>query len=689
MAQRRPPSLSAVLLGLVLAVLAVTVGSFCLRQDRLWRWEILRAGERGLSSTAIRSPLPVGGAGPTTLAVFAGVAGSVWFRRRRSASAGPVDAERYWRALADHNPMPVLSVQGVKVVGANLAAAEALGADRLSLLGRDVLDLIAPEDAAAFSHFLSDATHGGKTGASFPGKVSGAADRELPVEFRVESVEEDGGRLCYVAWQPATAPEDSETWLRAIAAAVPHPLVFCDPDGNVVWSNDAACERTGYSPSRLRSRPLLPAIDPVDRRGIRVALGRARRGRPFRGHVRMRSESGELLEGRFRSVPVHSTGSLLGVLFVAMELTAEGDAGEFGDLRRDRVLSHLGTSLAHRLRNDLQALLGLLDKRTPSGASDQALAAIRRLVTSAVEDLRRFVAISRSGAASPREISLGEVVGPWFARVRQTLPEGLRITLRRDAIEDRTVLDATQLTLALDVALAAATRAMGESGGAVEVAIEEGKLPSTLRVTLSDTGMVSEEQAAAAGAGRLLFTREAALAVADLVAQRHRGRAGARVRTGIGGKWWIELPRTPARKGEPEALSATAGRGAILVADDEEMVRSSLAAALREAGAETVEASNGREAVDLVLASPGRFALVVLDLVMPVMDGREALHHLRIAAPGLPVIVCTGYDPAGDGELASAALLIKPFSIDEFLAKVRDVLTRPPESAHQGDSITQ
>ena len=591
-----------------------------------------------------------------------------------------------WQGLAEHSPAPVLAARGSEVVGANLAAASAFGCDRQELLGTDLFDLLLPEDRAGFTAFLNAAPEDGASRRTYSGTLATDATR---VEIEVSPPGDERDPLRYISWRSATAPGGGERMLQALASAVPHPLVFCDPEGNLVWANDAACERTGYTPSRFRGRPLLPAIDPTDRRRIRVAFGRARRGRPTAGHVRMRSEAGELLEGDFRAVPVHSEGRLWGVLFVAMELTGPDRARDLPDAHRDRILSHLGTSLAHRLRNDLQALLGILTEPDRTAAPDQVLATVQKLVGSAVEDLRRFVAISRSGGAAAREVDLVEAVEPWFSRVRSALPRQVRISFRHEPIDPRALLDATQLALALDVALAAATAAMGDGGGAVELAIEEGQQPSTIRITLSDTGMLSEEQAAAAGASRLLFSRETALAVADLVAGRHSGRAGSKVRAGIGGKWWVEIPRAAARGEEMAALGTLARRGAVLVADDEEMVRSSLAGALREAGVETVEASNGREAVDLVLASPRRFALVVLDLVMPVMDGREALRQVRLAAPAVPVVVCTGYDPAGDGELSGTDLLIKPFSIEEFLAKVREALSRHANRERQGDSIGQ
>ena len=103
---------------------------------------------------------------------------------------------------------------------------------------------------------------------------------------------------------------------------------------------------------------------------------------------------------------------------------------------------------------------------------------------------------------------------------------------------------------------------------------------------------------------------------------------------------------------------------------DEEMVRMSLATALRKAGIEVVEAKNGLEVVERVLAAPDRFALAVLDLVMPVMDGREALRRLRKCAPTLPVVICTGCNPSGDEALMAAAVLIKPLAVAELLDKV-------------------
>ncbi len=119
------------------------------------------------------------------------------------------------------------------------------------------------------------------------------------------------------------------------------------------------------------------------------------------------------------------------------------------------------------------------------------------------------------------------------------------------------------------------------------------------------------------------------------------------------------------------------------------MIRISLATALRSATLKDVEAKNGLEVVERALAEPDRVALVALDLVMPVMDGREALRRLRDCAPTCPVVICTGYDPSGDEVLTTAAVLIKPFTIAEPLDRVAEFTGRQPVDGGNGGNLTQ
>lgn len=128
---------------------------------------------------------------------------------------------------------------------------------------------------------------------------------------------------------------------------------------------------------------------------------------------------------------------------------------------------------------------------------------------------------------------------------------------------------------------------------------------------------------------------------------------------------------------EPESTSSAAQRGkTILIAEDEELLRQSLAELLQQEGYQVSEAANGREAFELAIKQP--FDLVITDIRMPEMDGMTLLGRLQELASQTPVIVVTAF---GTVESAVAAMrggaadyLLKPMQFDEVLMRVRRAL---------------
>ncbi|AWE41664.1 MULTISPECIES: response regulator transcription factor [unclassified Actinobaculum] len=126
---------------------------------------------------------------------------------------------------------------------------------------------------------------------------------------------------------------------------------------------------------------------------------------------------------------------------------------------------------------------------------------------------------------------------------------------------------------------------------------------------------------------------------------------------------------------EPEAT--------ILVVDDEPSIRELLSASLRFAGFEVLTAADGHEALDH--QSGARLDLVVLDIMLPDMDGFSVLHRLRERDPQLPVLFLTARDDIKDKvqglTVGGDDYITKPFSLEEVVARIRAVLrrTRPAE----------
>jgi len=125
----------------------------------------------------------------------------------------------------------------------------------------------------------------------------------------------------------------------------------------------------------------------------------------------------------------------------------------------------------------------------------------------------------------------------------------------------------------------------------------------------------------------------------------------------------------------------------VLVVDDEENVTHLVSSALRFDGFETVTAENGPDALARIAESDPD--LVVLDVMMPGMDGLGVLQNLRAAGSHVPVIFLTARDTAGDRIVGLRAgaddYVVKPFSIEELLARVHAVLRRSaPDTARDG-----
>ena len=127
---------------------------------------------------------------------------------------------------------------------------------------------------------------------------------------------------------------------------------------------------------------------------------------------------------------------------------------------------------------------------------------------------------------------------------------------------------------------------------------------------------------------------------------------------------------------KPAAAVEWSGSGTVLVVDDEETIRSTAARMLQRIGFDIVLVSDGREAVEVFRADPGRFTLVLLDLTMPHMDGEETFAELRRMRADVRVVLMSGFNRQealvrfpGKG---LSSFLQKPFTF----AALRDVLQR-------------
>ena len=168
------------------------------------------------------------------------------------------------------------------------------------------------------------------------------------------------------------------------------------------------------------------------------------------------------------------------------------------------------------------------------------------------------------------------------------------------------------------------------------------------------------------------------------IVQQSGGYIQVESRSGVGTKFTLYLPAVqgPAEMLGQDVPSKLVGGGeTVLLVEDEEPVRSITTRLLETLGYRVIEAENGQEALRLFHACREKVDLLLTDVVMPDLSGREVAEALRAQDPNLPVLYQSGYT---DDTIVrrgifreEVAFLKKPFTLDVLARKVREVLARP------------
>jgi CheY-like chemotaxis protein len=165
------------------------------------------------------------------------------------------------------------------------------------------------------------------------------------------------------------------------------------------------------------------------------------------------------------------------------------------------------------------------------------------------------------------------------------------------------------------------------------------------------------------------------------IVEQSGGYVEAASEVGRGTTFRIYLPRVvdaQADSGRPEAATAVGGQETVLVVEDQAVVRRYAAAALRTFGYQVIEAENAEEALRVCERESERINLVLTDVVMPGLSGRELADRLKKSQPGIKVMFMSGYTDDAivhHGALEKDAEFIqKPFSPDQLAIKVREML---------------
>jgi PAS domain S-box-containing protein len=497
-------------------------------------------------------------------------------------------------------------------------------------------------------------------------------------------------------------------------------VIACDRRGRITLMNGVAEALTGWTAGDATGLPFEEVFHVVDERsGAPVAI-------PIdvafeTGHTVDPERSAVLLarDGTRRHVSdsiapiVDAAGKAIGAVVVFRDeserLEAERRERELElQLRHAQKMEAIGRiagGIAHDFNNILTAIIGdasyLAGETPPGGAQREAAEEIVQASQRAATLTRGLLVFGRKQQMVLAPVDLNEVVRGVERMLGRVIGEDVKLQTGLSAEPLVVSADAAQLEQVL-MNLATNARDAMPAGGLlaistqrVEVDGEAGadarlplSVPSAL-VTLSDTGVGIDDETAQHIFEPFFTTKEAGhgtglgLSIVHGIVQQHGGAIRVYSRPGIGTTFKIYLPLSagaPAALPPEERGPAPRGDERVLVVEDEPAVRRVIRRMLEEAGYRVTEASHGPEALELLGRDGGGIRLVVSDVVMPGMSGREMLQAARDRRPSLPFLFVSGYalDVIQHRGLldADVELLMKPFTAHALLSRVRRILDR-------------
>jgi signal transduction histidine kinase len=385
-------------------------------------------------------------------------------------------------------------------------------------------------------------------------------------------------------------------------------------------------------------------------------------------------------------------------------LSAERSAAlvRLQESQRLESLGRLTAGIAHDFNNLLTVILGTAqvverDLRPANPELAREVQEITKAGERGATVVRQLLAYARQQRLIPRPTALPAFIRSRIPTLSGLLPAEVTLTVRGDDVVPAVLADGAAIEQVLVHLVQNACDAMPE-GGEVTISTDAIVLDSAgaaakgvaepgrfLAITVSDTGAGMDAEIAQRACEPFFTTKSAergsglGLAMVQGIAAQHGGGIALSSAPGRGTSVVVYLPAQGVEMplAQNDAFEPKRGAETVLVVEDQEAVRRIATRVLQQAGYQVLEATDGREGLEMFRRHRDSIGLIVSDVVMPESSGPELLAAVRAEAP-VPFLFTSGFAPdhgAGSGPLPPEVPFIhKPWSVLDFLGRVREVL---------------
>jgi PAS domain S-box-containing protein len=487
----------------------------------------------------------------------------------------------------------------------------------------------------------------------------------------------------------------------------------------VVWTTDAALRITSAVGAGLSALD----VQPDGGAGASLAELLQSRGTEFLSPAaHRRALAGEALGyelewcGRFFQChlePLRAADDrVTGCIGVGIDITERrGLEEQLRQAQKMEAIGRLAGGVAHDFNNLLTAILGntslVLANLPAADANRELLQANEKAARRAAELTQQLLGFSRQTMLRLEPTNLHNAIHDTVKILRRTIDPRITVEVRSAPVLRQVRADPGQMSQVLMNLCLNARDAM-PNGGRLLVETEpvvldeeasrrhlDARPGEFVRLSVSDTGHGIPPDIRSRIFDPFFTTKEPGkgtglgLAMVFGIIKQHQGWIECASEVGQGTRFDIYLPRAGEEAVPPAPAPATrsaSGRGTetILLADDEAMIRNLARAVLEQHGYQVLLAADGLEAVETYRRERHRIALVILDLTMPRLSGRDALRQLLQIDPQVRVLLASGYSAEHLSELEEdqiAGFIGKPYRVDELAKTVRATLDRAKAEA--------
>jgi PAS domain S-box-containing protein len=585
----------------------------------------------------------------------------------------------------------------------------------------------AADAPAALRRAADERPHLVLLGASLPGLPraevcrrlkADPATADIPVLLLPDDADPDGGAADRPAapWRPAElvarvqglvrlyraeeALRQSEERYRILFERNPHPMFVYDRDTLAYLAvNDAAVHQYSYAQEEFLRMTIADVRPPEDVPALLEMLAASRPGFERRGVWRHRKKDGTVIDVEIlaHALPF---GERPACIVLAYDVTERRRLEEqFLQAQKMEAVGRLAGGVAHDFNNLLTVINGyaemLLEDLGGVGAFAEHARAIRKAGERAAALTRQLLAFGRKQIVAARVLDLNAVVLGAEDMLRRLIGEDILLShdLRPGlglVRADPTQMEQVVLNLALNA------RDAMPRGGCLSIMTrdvdagehDDGDCPGPcVMLAVADTGHGMTDEVRRHLFEPFFTTKEAGtgtglgLATVYGIVKQAGGHIEVETGPARGTTFRVYLPRTEgpaAEEGPSEECPPAPGSETVLLAEDEDEVRALARHVLRAGGYAVLEARDGDEALSLAGRHPGRIDLLLTDVVMPGLGGRQLAERLRALHPEARVLYLSGYTEDAvvrhGVSREEVHFLQKPFLPAALARKVREVL---------------